>query len=166
MCTRPIWQLSIELNLACAYYFKLLAADWQPCPVKAKFHFIFIFMLVSVTYYINLYVGEKRLVFHLSPRDGHVITVSARLILTAVNSSSYGWHTNCQFLQDLMWHFTSAYMKCVHRWAGVRYVITKFSRMDSLPNFPCPWCSVCARFVRARTPLRFFLSSIKAAGLL
>ena len=26
-------------------------------------------------------------------------------------------------------------MKCVYGWAGVRYVITKFSRMDSLPNF-------------------------------
>ena len=30
-------------------------------------------------------------------------------------------------------------MKCVYRWvgvrAGVRYVITKFSQMDSLPNF-------------------------------
>ena len=26
-------------------------------------------------------------------------------------------------------------MKRVYGWAGVRYVITKFSRMDSLPNF-------------------------------
>ena len=26
-------------------------------------------------------------------------------------------------------------MKCVYGRAGVRYVITKFSRMDSLPNF-------------------------------
>ena len=26
-------------------------------------------------------------------------------------------------------------MKCVYGWAGVRYVITKFSRMDSLPYF-------------------------------
>ena len=33
-----------------------------------------------------LYVGgAKRLVFHLSPRDGHVIIVSGSLILTAVN---------------------------------------------------------------------------------
>ena len=42
-------------------------------------------------------------------------------------------------MQDLLWHLTSAYMKCVYGWAGgracVRYVITKFSRMDSLPNF-------------------------------
>ena len=39
-------------------------------------------------------------------------------------------------MQDLLRHLTSAYMKCVYRWAGgVRYVITKFSRMDSLPNF-------------------------------
>ena len=34
---------------------------------------------------------SERLVFHLSPRDGHVIFVSAHLILTAVSSSSYGW---------------------------------------------------------------------------
>ena len=25
-------------------------------------------------------------------------------------------------------------MRCVYRWAGVRYVITKFFRMDSLSN--------------------------------
>ena len=48
---------------------------------------------------------------------------------------TYGWSTKCQFLQDLMWHLTSAYMKCVYGWLGVRYVITKISRMDSLPNF-------------------------------
>ena len=41
--------------------------------------------LVSVTYYISLYVGAKRLVFHLSLRDGHVIIFSECLILTAVN---------------------------------------------------------------------------------
>ena len=41
--------------------------------------------LVSVTYYISLYVRAKRLVFHLSPRDGQVIIVSGCLILTAVN---------------------------------------------------------------------------------
>ena len=34
---------------------------------------------------------SKRLVFHPSPRDGHVIFVSAHLILTAVNSSTYEW---------------------------------------------------------------------------
>ena len=38
-----------------------------------------------MTYYISLYVGAKRLVFHLSPRDGHVIIVSICLILTAAN---------------------------------------------------------------------------------
>ena len=40
-----------------------------------------------------------------------------------------------QVVQDLLWHLTSAYMKCVYGWTGVRYVITKFSRIDSLPNF-------------------------------
>ena len=38
-----------------------------------------------MTFYISLYVGAKQLVFHLSPRDGHVIIVSGCLILTAVN---------------------------------------------------------------------------------
>ena len=47
-------------------------------------------MLGSVTYYVGLHVGAKQPVFHLSPRDGHVIFVSGCLILTAVNSSSYG----------------------------------------------------------------------------
>ena len=42
-------------------------------------------MFVSVAYYISLYVGAKRLAFHLSPRDSHVIVVSGCLILTAVN---------------------------------------------------------------------------------
>ena len=89
-------------------------------------------MLVSVTYYISLDVREKRLAFHLSPRDGHVITVSGCLILTAANSSSYGWLTKCQFLQDVTVDI-SLHEVCVR--VGVLYVITKFSRMDSLPNF-------------------------------
>ena len=50
-----------------------------------------ILMIVSVTYYISLHVGTKRPVFHLSPRDGYVLFVSGCLILTAANSSSYGW---------------------------------------------------------------------------
>ena len=48
-------------------------------------NYCFYVELLSVTYYISLYVGAKRLVFHLSPRDGHVIIVSGCLILTAVN---------------------------------------------------------------------------------
>ena len=31
--------------------------------------------------------------------------------------------------------FDMAYMRCVYGWEGVLYVITKFSRKDSLPNF-------------------------------
>ena len=58
-----IWLANITLN-DCQYNFK---------------------RLLSVTYYISLYVGAKRLVFHLSPRVGHVITVSGCLILTAFN---------------------------------------------------------------------------------
>ena len=37
--------------------------------------------------------------------------------------------------------------------AGVRYVITKFSRMDSLPNFVTHGAPLRARFARARAPL-------------
>ena len=46
----------------------------------------------------------------------------------------HNWKAS-QIVQDLLWHLTSAYMKCVYGWAGVHYVITKFSRMDSLPSF-------------------------------
>ena len=61
-----------------------------------------------------------------------MITVSGCLILTAANSSSYGWLTKCQFLQDVTVDI-SLHEVCVR--VGVLYVITKFSRMDSLPNF-------------------------------
>ena len=84
-----------------------------------------------ITY--QLICRGKRLVFHVSPRDGHVITVSGRLILTAVNSSSYGWLTKClKFLQDVTFDI-SLLEVCLR--VDVRYVITQFSRMDSLPNF-------------------------------
>ena len=50
----------------------------------------------------------------------------------------HNWKAS-QVVWDLLWHLTSAYMKCVYGWvgerAGVRYVITKFSQMDSLPHF-------------------------------
>ena len=36
---------------------------------------------------------------------------------------------------------------------GVRYVVTKFSRMDSLPNFVTHGAPLRARFARARAPL-------------
>ena len=44
-------------------------------------------------------------------------------------------------------------MKCVYGRAGVRYVITKFSRMDSLPNFLTHGAPLRARFARAGAPL-------------
>ena len=61
-----------------------------------------------------------------------MITVSGCLILTAANSSSCGWLTKCQFLQDVTVDI-SLHEVCVR--VGVLYVITKFSRMDGLPNF-------------------------------
>ena len=42
-------------------------------------------LIFGILRYISLYVGAKRLVFHRSPRDGHVIIVSRCLILTAFN---------------------------------------------------------------------------------
>ena len=63
----------------------------------------------------------------------------------------HNWKAS-QVVQDLLWHLTSAYMKCVYGWADVRYVITKFSRMDSLPNFltyGAPQaCASCMRELR------------------
>ena len=61
---------------------------WQSTDSPGRWKHSFIFMLVSVTYYFSLHVGTKQLIFHLSPRDDHVIIVSGCLILTAVNSSS------------------------------------------------------------------------------
>ena len=45
-------------------------------------------------------------------------------------------------------------MKGVYGWAGVRYVITKFSQMDSLPMV-----LRCARASRARAPYHFTLDN-------
>ena len=42
---------------------------------------------------------------------------------------------------------------CTGGRAGVRYVITKFYRMDSLPNFVTHGAPLRARFARARAPL-------------
>ena len=75
-----------------------------------------------MTYYISLYGGAKRLAFHLRPRDGHVIIVSGCLILTAVN-----------LIVLIQMVYIGLHEVSVR--VGVRYVITKFSRMDSLPNF-------------------------------
>ena len=94
-----------------------------------------------MNYYISLYVGAKRLVFHLRPRDGHVTIVSGCLILTAVNLIvliRMAYITKrlvklCKIYCDI-WHRLT-WSVCTGGRAGVRYVITKFSRMDSLPNF-------------------------------
>ena len=66
-----------------------------------------------------------------------MIIVSGCLTLKAVNLIiliRMGYITD-RLVQDLLCHLTSPYMKCVYGWAGVRHVLTKFSRMDSLPNF-------------------------------
>ena len=91
-----------------------------------------------MTYYISLYVGAKRLVFHLSLRDGHVIIFSGCLILTAVNlivliRMAYITERLVKLCKICLTFDTGLHEVCVRVGgrAGVRYVITKFSRMDS-----------------------------------
>ena len=67
-----IWLANVTLNYC------------QPTDSLGR-SFVFYIELVGVTYYVSLYIGAKRLVFYLSPRDGHVIIVSGCLILIAVN---------------------------------------------------------------------------------
>ena len=43
---------------------------------------------------------------------------------------------------------------------GVRYVITKFSRLDSLPNFLTHGAPLCAHFARARAPLQILQTDL------
>ena len=79
--------------------------------------------------------GAKRLVLHLSPRDGHVIIVSGCLILTAVNLIMLIQMGNItdklvsSCARSIVTFDISLHEVCVR--LGVRYVITKFSWMDS-----------------------------------
>ena len=134
VCTCPFLQLSIDLNLVRTYNFKLLAAEWRPCLAYFRFHV----ELVGVTCYITLYVGAKRLIFYLSPRDGHVIIVTGCLILTAVNLIILIWMGNItDRLVSRCAKSIVTFDICLHVCVqvGVRYVITKFSWMDNLSNF-------------------------------
>ena len=56
-------------------------------------------------------------------------------------------------------------MKRVYGWAGVRYVITKFSQMDSLPNFLTHGAALCARFARARSSAIKLISKVKKSEI-
>ena len=105
-----------------------------------------------MTCYISLYVGAKRQVFYVCPREGHVIIVSECLILTAIN----------RIILIRMGNITDRLVSrcarsivtldiCLHEVCvrvGVRYVITKFSRMDSLPNFVTHGAPLRARELR------------------
>ena len=112
-------------------------------------------------YYISLYVGAKRLVFHLNPWDAHVIIVSGCLILTAVNLIiliRMAYITErpvklCKMYRNI-WHRLT-WSVCTGGWARVRYVITKLSRIESLPNFVtlgAPLLALRARESSAITP--------------
>ena len=48
---------------------------------------------------------------------------------------------------------------------GVRYVITKFSWMDSLPNFLTHGAPLRARFARAGAPLQSIFCAQSGAGI-
>ena len=113
-----------------------------------------------MTCYISLYVGTKRLIFYLSPRDGHVIIISGCLILTAVNLIiliRMGNITDRLVLRcarSIATFDISLHEVCVR--VGVRYVITKFSRMDSLPNFVTHGAPLRTCFVRENSAIMTF----------
>ena len=102
---------------------------------------------MGVTYYVSLYIGAKRLVFYLSPRDGHVIIVSGCLILTAVN-----------LIVLIQMVYIGLHEVSVR--VGVRYVITKFSRMDSLPNFFTHGAPLRARCARGSSAINALLTNL------
>ena len=64
--------------------------------------------------------------------------------MTAVNTDTdglYDWKAS-QVVEDLLWHLTSAYMKCVHRWAGGRTLRHNQIFSDGyFTKFCYPWCS-------------------------
>ena len=149
----PFWQLSIDLILASTHNFKLLAADWQPSPVKARFHFISIFMLVRVILCQLICRGET----------------------TDLSSEPARWTNDycqrmsdfdiCRFILIRMAYkllisprsnvtFNISLHKVSVR-VGVHYVITKFSPMDSLPNF-LTYGAPLAHASRAGAPLWWF----------
>ena len=113
-------------------------------------------------YYISLYVGAERLVFHLNLWDAHVIIVSGCLILAAVNliiliRMAYITERPVKLCKVYcnIWHRLT-WSVCTGGWARVSYVITKLSRMDSLPNFVtlgAPLLALHARESSAITPL-------------
>ena len=80
-----IWVARITLNFR------------QPTdyPGRWKWSFISFSSLCQCDILYQLICRGKWLISYLSSRDGHVITVSGCLILTAVNSFPYGWLTKC-----------------------------------------------------------------------
>ena len=86
-------QLFFFLFLALAYF--LLSTLMQTLKFSRKkdsaFLLLFSFLSKSPGSHVIYRRNEEVLQMHLSPPDGHVIFVSRCLILTAVNSPSYGW---------------------------------------------------------------------------
>ena len=119
-----IWLVRITLN-------------WQPWLVKAKFHFIFIFMLV----WHIISVGADYSAPNISLYVGKTTDLSSE---PARWSCDYcrrmSDFDSCQFILIRMAYKVSPRCDIWHQltWSVCRvcvgYVITKFSRMDSLPN--------------------------------
>ena len=108
---------------------KLLVANWQPWPVKVKFHFIFIFMLVW--HIVWAYMQGKNDWSFIWARCDYCHRMSdfdscQFILIRMAYKVLISPRSNVTF--DISLHEV-----CVR--VGVRYVMTKFSRMNSLPNF-------------------------------
>ena len=84
----------------------------------------------------SIYVGTKRLAFHLSPQDGN----NCQQMSDFNSCQSNHTHSDerlvklCKIYCDI-WHQVTRSV-CTGGRVGVHYdFVTKFSRMDSLPNF-------------------------------
>ena len=119
---------------------RLLIVLWFSAKTR-KINLMVHYVLCLLRSEAEIYLGAKRLVFHLSPPDGHVMIVSGCLILTAVNlivliRMAYITERLIKLCKIYchVWHWLT-WSVCTGGRAVVRYVITKFSWMDSLPNF-------------------------------
>ena len=103
-------------------------------------------------HYISLYIGAKRLVFYLSPRDSHVIIVSGCLILTAVNLIVL---IRMAYITKRLVKLCKIYWDIWHRLTWSVCTDGRTLRHNQIfwdgwfTKFSYPWCSA-ARALRAR----------------
>ena len=107
--------------------------------------------LLAVAKYIY-YIGAKRLVFYLSPRDGHVIIVSGCLILTAINLIVL---IRMAYITKRLVKLCKIYCDIWHRLTWSVCTDGRTLRHNQIfwdgqfTKFSYPWCSA-ARALRAR----------------